>query len=334
MESTTQPILCCIGESVAGLPTQFMLERAFSQTGLDWRVITVEIGPGNFPTAMAGMEAMRFSALRFFPTVSQLVPDLLDVCSPATRFVGHATSASWNGGAYEVWDHCGHALRELVMQRHSVKAELVLLLGDGRLQRSVWAASQHQVHDALRIIWVEAPVELKALLGGDGTVESPNHRIACWAAEEHGSQRHAVLESLEQLRGQEIDLYVVGQLPADNHAATIDELDSSQPIERSHGSPGFQFASLNFIDNDALAWNCGDQPESAGEQSSYPPPSAAHPRLPNWLCELPGLDISSLHRISPVDLAVAAEAHDYRAWTGQSIDRRVLREAYEEFCDF
>lgn len=38
--------------------------------------------------------------------------------------------------------------------------------------------------------------------------------------------------------------------------------------------------------------------------------------------------------VSPADLAVAAEAYDFYRWTNKRIESSVLRDAYDEFCDF
>ncbi len=67
MDSRTQPILCCVGEAVAGRPTQFLMERAFAAAHCDWRVITVEVKSTSFQIALDGMRAMHFAAIRLFP---------------------------------------------------------------------------------------------------------------------------------------------------------------------------------------------------------------------------------------------------------------------------
>ena len=44
-DSSIQTLVCCMGQPVAGNPTQFMIEKAFSAAGLDWRYLTLEVGP-------------------------------------------------------------------------------------------------------------------------------------------------------------------------------------------------------------------------------------------------------------------------------------------------
>lgn len=40
------------------------------------------------------------------------------------------------------------------------------------------------------------------------------------------------------------------------------------------------------------------------------------------------------HWVSPIDLASAALAHDFECWTGAKANFQLIREAYEEFCEF
>ena len=105
MDTKIQPILCCVGEAVAGRPTQFLMERAFATKQFDWRVITVEIRQEDFQTALDGMRAMRFKALRFFPEFQVLAAQhLMDETKPAFETI---TSALWQGELWICWDNLG-----------------------------------------------------------------------------------------------------------------------------------------------------------------------------------------------------------------------------------
>ena len=59
-DSHLQTIVCCLGQPVAGNPTQFMIERAFRAARLDWRYLTLEVSPENLAAAVAGMRALGF----------------------------------------------------------------------------------------------------------------------------------------------------------------------------------------------------------------------------------------------------------------------------------
>ena len=44
-DSAIQEIVCCVGHPVAGNPTQFMMQRALADVGLDWCCLTLEVAP-------------------------------------------------------------------------------------------------------------------------------------------------------------------------------------------------------------------------------------------------------------------------------------------------
>lgn len=58
--SSTQDIVCVFGQPVAGNPTQFMMDKAFTAAGLDWRYLTLEVPPENLADAVRGLRAMGF----------------------------------------------------------------------------------------------------------------------------------------------------------------------------------------------------------------------------------------------------------------------------------
>ena len=65
MSYALQEIVCCMGQPVAGNPTQFMMERAFAAAGLDWRYLTLEVAPEQLPDAVRGLRAMGFRGGNF-----------------------------------------------------------------------------------------------------------------------------------------------------------------------------------------------------------------------------------------------------------------------------
>jgi len=49
-----------LGQPVSGNPTQYIMERAFAKAGLDWRYLTLEVGPADLADAMRGVRGMGF----------------------------------------------------------------------------------------------------------------------------------------------------------------------------------------------------------------------------------------------------------------------------------
>jgi shikimate dehydrogenase len=83
-----QEILCCMGQPVAGNPTQFMMERAFEAEGLDWRYLTLEVPPENLADAVRGMKAMGFRGGNFTIPHKVAVIQYLDGLSQAAELMG------------------------------------------------------------------------------------------------------------------------------------------------------------------------------------------------------------------------------------------------------
>lgn len=87
-DSELQEIVCCMGQPVAGNPTQFMMERAFAAAGLDWRYLTLEVAPEALADAVRGLRALGFRGANFtIPHKISVIP-LLDELSPAAELMG------------------------------------------------------------------------------------------------------------------------------------------------------------------------------------------------------------------------------------------------------
>lgn len=77
-----------MGQPVAGNPTQYMIEKAFAKAGLDWRYLTLEVGPDQLADAMAGMRAMGFRGANFTIPHKVAVLQYLDELSDAAKLMG------------------------------------------------------------------------------------------------------------------------------------------------------------------------------------------------------------------------------------------------------
>jgi shikimate dehydrogenase len=87
-DSPIQEIVCCMGQPVAGNPTQFMMERALAAAGLDWRYLTLEVPPENLASAVLGMRAMGFRGGNFTIPHKVAVIEYLDELSEAAELMG------------------------------------------------------------------------------------------------------------------------------------------------------------------------------------------------------------------------------------------------------
>ncbi len=87
-DSALQTLVSCMGQPVAGNPTQFMMERCFHAAGLDWRYLTLEVPAENLADAMKGMRSMGFQGGNFTIPHKVAVIEHLDDLSEAARLMG------------------------------------------------------------------------------------------------------------------------------------------------------------------------------------------------------------------------------------------------------
>jgi shikimate dehydrogenase len=87
-DSPIEEIVCCMGQPVAGNPTQFMIERAFAAAGLEWRYLTLEVAPEDLGDAVRGMRAMGFRGGNFTIPHKVAVIEYLDRLSDAAELMG------------------------------------------------------------------------------------------------------------------------------------------------------------------------------------------------------------------------------------------------------
>ena len=83
-----QELVSCMGQPVAGNPTQFMIERAFEDCELDWRYLTLEVPAENLKDAMAGFRAMGLRGGNFTIPHKVEVIRYLDGLSEAAERMG------------------------------------------------------------------------------------------------------------------------------------------------------------------------------------------------------------------------------------------------------
>jgi shikimate dehydrogenase len=80
-----QEIAVLIGQPVAGNPTQYMLEKAFAQAGLDWRYLTLEVPPDRLEDAVRGFRVFGFRGANIAPPHKQAILSLVDELSDSAR---------------------------------------------------------------------------------------------------------------------------------------------------------------------------------------------------------------------------------------------------------
>jgi len=295
MDSKIQPILCCVGDAVAGRPTQFLMERAFDAAHCDWRVITVEVQQADFQTALDGMRAMKFTALRFFPEFQQLAASLM-LEQPTAPFAA-VTSVMRQGQGWDCWDSQGLGLLELITHAAPASSTLLWLHGVSRLTHSLLRALQVSEYAPGRLLWSDAE-DTAQLRPGAGIHES--------AIRESGAEELSLRSAASPLSEVQQTLQeILSQPNTFTHVAVVgealaDQLPSLSRVEVS-GEIDLLLATNQLLTRQQV--------------------NQAWPR-------------GKVTVLSESDQLLAAEAYDFRRWAGQPADIDLLRDAFDEYADF
>jgi len=136
-ESAIQQIVCCMGQPVAGNPTQFMMERAFAAANLDWRYLTLEVSPENLAAAVQGMRAMGFRGGNFTIPHKVTVIQHLDGLSQAAELMGAVNCINRQGDQFIGENTDGKGFVQSLKQITDPADKRVVILGAGGAARAI-----------------------------------------------------------------------------------------------------------------------------------------------------------------------------------------------------
>ena len=95
-----QELTAAFGQPISENPTQVMVEAAYRHHGLDWRYLTIEVGPDDLETAVNGAKAMGFQGFNCTIPHKVKVIEYLDPERTAVR-TQNATDGALEGAARE-----------------------------------------------------------------------------------------------------------------------------------------------------------------------------------------------------------------------------------------
>lgn len=132
-----QEICCCMGQPVAGNPTQFMIEKAFAAAGLDWRYLTLEVSPENLGHAVRGMRAMGFKGANFTIPHKVAVIQYLDELSEAAGLMGAVNCVNHLDGKLIGENTDGKGFVESLRELTDPRDKRIVVLGAGGAARAI-----------------------------------------------------------------------------------------------------------------------------------------------------------------------------------------------------
>lgn len=138
MPSATLIEKCClIANPVAGNPTQYLVEQAFAQQGLDWRFMSFEVEPERLGDAMRGLRALGFHGVKIGEPFHTAAVEHLDELTTAARQCGSVNCVTAQGDRFVGDNTEGAAFVELVRQHINPVGRRAMVIGAGRLARVV-----------------------------------------------------------------------------------------------------------------------------------------------------------------------------------------------------
>jgi shikimate dehydrogenase len=133
----SQEFICCLGQPVAGNPTQYMMEKAFLAAGLDWRYLTCEVSSEKLADAMRGLRALGFKGANFTIPHKVAVIPLLDGLSPAAEVMGAVNCMNRAGGKLIGENTDGKGFYQSLREACDPAGLSIVVLGAGGAARAI-----------------------------------------------------------------------------------------------------------------------------------------------------------------------------------------------------
>lgn len=128
---------CLIANPAAGNPTQYLIEQALVQQGLDWRFMTFEVEAGQLGDAMRGIRALGFHGVKIGEPFQASVLEHVDELTDAARRAGSINCITATGDRLLGDNTEGAAVVALLKQQTDLAGKKSVILGAGRLARAI-----------------------------------------------------------------------------------------------------------------------------------------------------------------------------------------------------
>jgi shikimate dehydrogenase len=135
--ASIQEIVAVFGWPVAGNPTQYMMEKAFVDAGLDWRYLTLEVPPERLEDAVRGMLAMGFRGFNCTLPHKVEVLKYLTRTSDAARLMGAVNCVNRVGDELIGENTDGKGFVESLREVSDPAGKEVVIFGAGGAARAI-----------------------------------------------------------------------------------------------------------------------------------------------------------------------------------------------------
>ncbi|MCY2985981.1 MAG: hypothetical protein NTY15_20320 [Planctomycetota bacterium] len=289
-----QPYVCCLGNPVAGNPTQFVMYRAARAAGVDWRFFTSQVEIDQFEIAFRGVQALGLSGMALFDPFQRKSLELLDSVTESAMCLGRVNVARLDGNSWLGDNTFGLAIVNCILPilepPRTVSTErpdasdhpppCILVVGANEVAKSMRLANEELSE---RIFSLQSGTEFESKRADDGSL-SPSK--APWEL--------ASVDEFVQTNRQ-VDSVVLSEIPS---AALIRQLST-------------------------LPWSSTPSCLILGTSSEK--------QIRLWK---EAIKVPNLKHIDSVDLMAHQAAADFQFWTGLSPMIEPIRDSLEEYMQW
>ena len=292
-----QPYVCCLGNPVAGNPTQFVMYRAARACGVDWRFFTSQVEVDQFEIAFRGVQALGLSGVALLdPFQSEAMP-LLDSVTESAMCLGRVNVARLDGSSWLGDNTLGTGIINCIeplleASRTSISSERTDQEGDR--QSTILVVGDTKIANAMRLANPRLAKRIVVVHEGIGDQPKQFEREGRNPNEVKDLLELASLEEFSQ-SGSTVNCLVLASVP-------------NAAISR-------QIAGLSW----------------SKSASCLVLASASEKQLRLWR---DSVKVHNVNHVDPVELMAHQAAADFNFWTGVNPAIDLIRDSLEEYMQW
>jgi len=132
-----QELTGCFGQPVSENPTQAMMEAAYRHHGLDWRYITMEVGPDDLADAVRGVKALGFRGFNCTIPHKVAIIEHLDGLGKSAEVMGAVNCVVMRDGKLIGENTDGKGFVKSMQKITDTKDKTVIIFGAGGAARAI-----------------------------------------------------------------------------------------------------------------------------------------------------------------------------------------------------
>lgn len=335
-DRVVQPLVACLGNPVAGNPTQFVMSRIARHAELDWRFFTSEVEESAFDAAFAGVKALGMAGAAIFAPFPERAAALVDRRSPVADRMGQVGVIKWESGQWigdetkaraVVRSMVSHIAKENAKSVPSTEPppEAFAVFGSRAFAAAV-AWELGQVPGDYEVAWCARRASSTGSSSPDSIVEGdcdPDALVKEPAEAKDTKSQGATAGVAEATRGPEgvlvkpIALEALAELTRPVRGLIVETTEALMGLDKSQRNRWLRDLPWTERPLAAIGW----EGWSLSQDSSR---NAAHSE-----CEQRSLVV-----IDELEWMAYQAAADFQFWTGYDADLDLIRESLEEYLQW